>query len=192
MIENEVENSDYIEKCPQCNEVLKFSIDHENYILSIECLNGHYIQEFYLEINDNNYIQLISTDKIYCNKCYHQINDNNFGYKCRICKKTVCMTCIIKYNQKRRQENTINFIKAVELGEKNNPRFLFNCEYCNNNFYTQSKAGYNNNSIKIYTDFMPNTKYKMLRQITLKNLEKKLNKISVLINDYKNNSERIQ
>ena len=184
-MEFNVENSGYIAKCPKCSEIIKFTIDYNNFCINVKCRKGHNKKNISFKNFDNNYIQSTNIYKSNCSRCYNIINDDSINYKCQICNKLYCANCINKHSKEFKHNNIIKYFYEYQLCKKHNQKYSLFCEICRENICLKCKELHKNHSFKLFYDVIPNSKDKTFIKINLNEFEKKINKISKLMISYK-------
>jgi hypothetical protein len=180
-----VKNTKYIPKCPECSEIVGFKINFENFSISIECRNGHNKDKIsYTEFQES----YIKPSQIYINNCYNcfkSINDENNNYKCNICNKLYCSNCINRHIKESKHNSKIKFIQQYQLCQKHNQKYTMYCQNCKKNICDKCASSHNDHSIKSILNIIPSKIKKDSIKTNLEELEKKINEITTLIRNYK-------
>ena len=153
-----VDNTKYAPKCPKCSEIIKFKINLNNFTISFRCPKGHSRQNISLMSFNRNYIKSSQTYKINCSNCFNSLEDNNKNYKCEICNKIYCPSCIKSHNKKMKHNSKSLFIYKYQLCNIHNQKFSSFCETCKTNICPQCKNSHNNHNIKSFINIIPTKK----------------------------------
>ena len=125
-----VENSKLIVRCPECNEIVKFEINYENFCVSIECKNGHNKNNLSHGEFARNYIKSCQIYKSNCYNCFNLLYDELINYKCLICNKLFCSKCINNHVKEAKHNSKIKFFQQYQICTKHNQKYSFFCEEC--------------------------------------------------------------
>ena len=185
-----VENEKFIPKCPECSEIVGFKINFENLNISIECRNGHNKDKISCTEFQENYIR---PSHIYINNCYNcfeTINEENYNFKCAICNKLFCSNCIIRHTLQSKHNSKINFIQQNQLCQNHNQKYTMYCQNCKKNICYKCNSSHQDHSKKSIFNIIPSKTQKDSIKTNSNELRKKINEISSLIKDYKEDIDR--
>ena len=180
-----VENTKYIVKCPECSEIIEFKINFENFTISVECKNGHNKDALSFEYFEEQYIKPSHIYRSNCYNCYKELKDENDNSKCKICNKLFCQKCIKLHTQDTKHNSTIKFIQQYQLCQKHNQKYSFYCENCKSNICEKCKKTHKKHTIKSFLEIIPSQIKKDSVNSNIKEFETKINKVSNLIMNYK-------
>ena len=180
-----VENTKYIPKCPECSEIVGFTINYENFSISVKCRNGHNKEKIPCREFQENYIQSSQIYINYCFNCFKAINDENNNYKCNTCNKLYCSNCIDRHMLEAKHNSKIKFIQQYQLCQIHNQKYSLYCQNCKANICYKCNSSHKNHSIKSILNIIPSkTKIDSIK-FNLKEIQTKINDISSLIKNYK-------
>ena len=181
-----LETSNYSVICPECNNILKFKINPEKFIVEGECRNGHSFNKisFY---TFKSYIKKTSSIKlINCFKCFNKKNSKT--YKCQTCNKLFCLNCINQHLKEEKHSNAKSFIKENKICHKHNTLFYFFCNECNAYICESCRLEHKNHEIISLLDIFPNKAKKEYINTKTLSFENSINK---MINKFNNMKEEI-
>ena len=181
-----LETSNYSVICPECNNILKFKINPEKFIVEGECRNGHSFNKisFY---TFKSYIKKTSSIKlINCFKCFNKKNSKT--YKCQTCNKLFCLNCINQHLKEEKHSNAKGFIKENKICHKHNTLFYFFCNECNAYICESCRLEHKNHEIISLLDIFPNKAKKEYINTKTLSFENSINK---MINKFNNMKEEI-
>ncbi len=181
-----VDNTKYTPKCPNCSETIKFKINPNNFTISVKCSKGHNKQNISLKSFNEKYINSSQIYKINCSNCFNFLEDNNKNYKCEICNKLYCPSCINTHNKKMKHNSKSLFIYKYQLCKSHNQKITSFCETCKSNICSQCKNSHNNHNIKSFIDIIPTKKAKDSVKNKAIEFEKNIQNIIDKINTMKN------
>jgi hypothetical protein len=185
-----VENEKYIPKCPECSEIVGFKINFKDLNISIECRNGHNKNKISCTEFKENYIR---PSHIYINNCYNcfeTINEENNNYKCTICNKLFCSNCIIRHMLQSKHNSKIKFIQQYQLCQDHNQKYTMYCLNCKKNICYKCHSSHQDHSKKSIFNIIPSKTQKDSIKVNSKELWKKINEISSLVRNYKEDIDR--
>lgn len=185
-----LENTKFIAKCPECSEIIKFKIDFENFLVSVECKNGHNKGDLLYNDFQDNYIKSSQLYKANCHQCFKYLNEDKNNYKCQICNKLFCSKCIKKHTIETAHNSLINFFHQYQLCQKHNQKYSYYCQNCKNNICDKCKNTHKKHSIKSILNILPNKKKFVSVRKCSKEFEYKIDEISLKIKNYKNEIEK--
>jgi hypothetical protein len=109
----------------QCGGLLDIKIKEDESLISAVCRRNkqHRYDKLYLKTFENFYMNEISLKK--CTKCSKILEDDNI-YKCIICDKLYCVSCIINDEHFKENNNNIKLISKCLKHDKK----LVNCFDC--------------------------------------------------------------
>ena len=157
-----LENKKYVAACPECFDILKFTINKETMSISGECKKGHIMKDKTIEFFINNCIKSTNEYSNKCYNCYELIDEKNNNYACLRCDKLFCNNCINTHIQKEKHNIRRNFISNSHLCTKHERKYLWFCETCKNNLCQECKKFHIFHSIKSFLDVIPTIKEKEL------------------------------
>jgi hypothetical protein len=181
-----VDNSKYTPKCPNCSEIIKFKINPKNFTVSYKCPKGHNKQNIPVRIFNEKYIKSSQIYKNNCSNCFHFLEDNNTNYKCEICNKLYCFSCINAHERKTKHNSKNIFICKYQLCKAHNQKFSLFCETCKNKICLKCKSTHNNHIIKSFIDIIPDKKTQDSLKSKVNDFESSINKIIDNISTIKN------
>ena len=178
--------------CPKCGENCLLNI--KNYKISLfGCSNGHKFDN--IELDEFDDTQKVDQSKIQCSSCWTRKSEafNNIFYKCLICSKDICPSCIgthdnehiiIDYDRKNNlcnmhnKENFISYCQECKL----NLCFLCEDSHCGHNII---KLGKNLPQIKEIKKNLKDFETKILK------IQEVIDEINGRLNKVKENLEKI-
>ena len=172
--------------CPQCYEIPKIKIDHQNYIIKSFCPNNHIIEDSLINFIKRSNEQLQSAENIKCIECKNKIkklkNKENDMYKCN-CGEYICVNCKEKHKGKKDEKMEHNLVEYNEKDFKCTcsetlEDYNFFCKKCNKNLCPICEAEHpREHDIKDYSD-------EILSDDEIKEKKKKFNEQKSNINKF--------
>ena len=142
--------------CRECNQILKFNINHERFEVEGICKNRHIFNNISFKYFIDNYILYSSSKTFNCCKCFTN-NENNI-FLCQ-CDKIFCSNCIKSHlkEEKHRIKKYKNEINICDVHKKANKFF---CDFCKLDICENCKINHQNHYIKSIADILPSKKLK--------------------------------
>ena len=165
--------------CPECFENSKININE--YKISLECKNGHKVDDIHFNEFEN--MQKIDLSKIKCGIC--KINSknniyNNLIYRCNNCNINICPTCKLKHDK---NHNIIDYDKKNYICNKHIKDYNSYCSECNKNLCMFCENDHRKHDLIYFGKIMPNIDELKQRNLELEeNINKFKNDIKNIIN----------
>ena len=184
-----LDNSKYKVECPECQEIISFKINQENFSISVNCKNGHNKEEMpYFEFEEK-YIKKSQQYNSNCHNCFQLLNDDNTNYKCNICNKLYCSICSNNHI-KETKHNLDKFIRYELLCAQHKQKYTSYCTKCKINICDKCIKSHKKHSIKSYLEVIPNKAKIDSVKLNNENFTKKIDEVYSTIRTYKESIDK--
>ena len=173
---NIIKSKDII--CPICKEICTYII-HDHRIILYGCKKDHITTD--IKLDDFNNTQNIDMSQIICDKCNNISKSNSFNnefFICYECKMNLCPLCKSIHDKKH---SIINYDDKNYICNKHKETFVKYCEDCKIDLCLSCINGHKNHKLISYEDEL----------LDMKELRKKMDNLSKVINNFKKNLEEI-
>ena len=179
-----IDNKKYNVLCPKCDNIFKFKINHNKYLVEGECKNGHSYKDISFYNFKNSFIKNTTSTKIIkCYKCFKYKDSKSF--LCQTCNKLFCFSCINNHLKEENHRNSKYFNNKDKLCQIHNSQNYFFCKNCNFNICQKCKILHLGHNILSLLDIFPNKEKRLLIKTKTKSFEENITKIKDKIKEKK-------
>ena len=167
--------------CKECQNVLKYKINHDTFSIDSECKNGHFFnstfRNFFLNCKHT-----FDIKKPLCHQCF-TIKESN-SYLCQTCNILFCEKCMNKH-LKTKKHIFVKFNDPYKSCQKHNKIYSYFCDECKDNICEDCLINHKNHFIKSIFDIIPNNVEKESLKEKTTNIEEKIKNINTKLGNWK-------